>query len=85
MAELVDFLVKYVDEHFATEERLMKSANYEHFEEHSIKHVKFISKVSDLVVEFATGELDRKELKNFLNEWLNEHIMKEDLLYKGHI
>ena len=80
---VIESLVAYKTEHFATEEKYFKEFNYEDAEEHVKEHNKFNEKLSEmkskypeLTIEFAF------ELIDFLEDWLIIHLMTADQKYR---
>jgi hemerythrin-like metal-binding protein len=75
-------LVDYTHSHFASEEAMMASAQYPKLAEHRTHHRELTKQVSDFVTRFEKGEITLSlHLMNFLRDWLNNHIMKEDKEY----
>lgn len=75
-------LKTYASTHFQYEENLMKTINFDDFENHIRYHRTFISKI----VEFQKNpdrynEKKIKELAVFLKDWFLEHINKIDRQY----
>jgi hemerythrin len=67
--------VKYIKEHFATEEKYMKVTKYPGLAEHKHEHDQFTLKVVDSVMTFKeTGKLNLFELTKFLKNWILSHI-----------
>ncbi len=66
--------------HFSHEERLMLKYNYDAYEEHKADHQDLIDGVRELQQKFLqTGKLDEKEHLEFLERWLTEHILVDDI------
>ena len=75
-------LVQYTTEHFATEESLMKLYDFPGYDEHKEKHEKLASHVVKLKQKFDTGEISSPlQITNFLKDWLARHIMGTDKAY----
>lgn len=68
--------------HFETEEIYMQDYNYPKFNEHLPKHKKLLKQVGGYLtaIEDKTAEIDEGLIK-FLNDWLVNHILKEDMMY----
>ncbi len=82
LVTVLNGLVSYTKEHFATEEFYFKQFDYKNTEDHIQEHVELISKVEKLVYQFAVGEhLDINKLIDFLKTWLIEHILGADQEY----
>jgi hemerythrin-like metal-binding protein len=79
---LLQKLVKYTVDHFASEEAMMKTAKYPDLVAHHAKHVELTKQVSDFVGRYEKGEIAlNMQLMNFLRDWLTTHILKEDKDY----
>ena len=83
--EAIEFLDKYIQEHFTYEENYMMSINYPHLEEHKKFHYEFIQKYYKFKEDFKTG-VDNKallvEIEGYIGNWWLNHIGKEDKKYK---
>jgi hemerythrin-like metal-binding protein len=79
-------LIAYTKEHFAEEERLMKSSNYPRYPEHKAEHDKLTAEVVRLVKEFDSGKTRLSvPLLEFLRTWLQSHIHGSDKQYSSHL
>ncbi|MFZ1087099.1 MAG: bacteriohemerythrin [Terracidiphilus sp.] len=79
---LLTKLVKYTQEHFAAEEKLMKATGYPGLVQHISKHQALIKQVGEFVGRYERGEITLStDLLNFLRDWLGTHIQKEDKEY----
>ncbi len=73
-------LVKYVKIHFHDEEEVMKRAGYPELERHKILHKDLVHDVASILINFKNGkEWTTCELVGFLNYWLRNHILEEDV------
>lgn len=73
------FLLGYVEDHFAEEERYMRASHYPNHLSHRSDHQELTKKLRGLVKAFQeSGELDGNHLARFLGEWLVDHINKID-------
>ena len=78
-------LTRYTQAHFIYEETLFTLHDYPQSDSHKQAHEKLFDKV-----EYFKQALDREEdiyaeLVNFLNNWLYQHILKEDMAYSEHL
>jgi hemerythrin len=74
-------LYKYVREHFAREEVMMKSSGFPLLETHGLKHDALITQLNEISYQpFDTDEAVYR-LKKLIYEWLSYHIMHEDQKY----
>ena len=83
--ETLDDLVKYAHVHFDSEENLMESIGYDHFEEHREKHNNLINKIEEYYSRIQKNDrIYNLEILAFLNDWLTNHILIEDMKIKEH-
>jgi hemerythrin-like metal-binding protein len=79
VSETLASLVKYVGEHFAYEEQLMKEHGYEETASHVAAHVGLARRVGELVGRENEGStISVGELTVFLRQWLIAHILHTD-------
>jgi hemerythrin len=72
-------LIKYAEEHFQREERLMDQSGYLDLLEHQIVHEELVTKVFELHEKYASGDAHiSDEVMEFLRLWLVEHILHMD-------
>jgi hemerythrin-like metal-binding protein len=82
IAPTLDFLVRYVSEHFAHEERLMAQAGFPGLASHSTQHQGFATKVGEMVNAYKAGSaVMGVEVSRFLANWIQEHIQRTDMAY----
>jgi hemerythrin-like metal-binding protein len=80
--ETLDFLGKYVIEHFAAEEQLQQKYAYPAFKEHKAEHEKFIANFKETK---AAIEADKTKIIPIINatkstaDWLRNHVLKVDM------
>lgn len=74
-------LHKYVEEHFAYEEAVLEKANYVHLAEHRRMHDLMRTRLGLLTAQLKEGVLTRHDLVEFMESWLTEHIIMEDMRY----
>lgn len=81
VVKVVDFLERYVNEHFATEESFMEQHNYPHIAAHKRQHEEFKKSFKNfkdrlnnegITLSFAIS------LTHSLVEWLTKHIRVVD-------
>ena len=79
LAKTLDRLTRYVQSHFAHEERLMLLHAYPGYEAHRLAHERLAAQVKGFELEFRTGrEALSERLLPFLETWLEKHIRGED-------
>lgn len=76
-------LEAYVKLHFNREERLLEKVNYKDLVKHKASHQKFIKKLPVLKEQWLTegNGICCEKILSFLNDWLVDHILKEDFDY----
>jgi hemerythrin len=80
---LLTALGRYVEEHFAREEELMKTYNYPGLAAHKAKHRELTLDVYALRKAHVSHpyKMDGEKLLMFLKNWLSNHIMRSDMDY----
>lgn len=82
----LDEVVVYAATHFDTEERLMKKANYPGLADHKVIHDDLSQKTKLIVKSFKSGSISLSEtLPKFLSEWVQNHILREDLAFATYL
>lgn len=77
--EILNELMGYTQEHFATEERLMAEAGYPQLKLHQSQHRQLLQKVERFQFDFnGAGRRITAELHEFLGYWLLTHIQRDD-------
>ncbi len=78
-------LYEYTDYHFKREETLMEACGYPDLEDHRKKHRMLMEKVMDFADDLpsAPGASQVRNIADFLDDWLVNHIMKEDKDYES--
>lgn len=82
IVEIINELRDYAATHFRHEEEYMISIGYRRLISHKAMHQEFVEKLD----EYSFDEVDENqkevilELLEFLNDWLINHIMKNDTL-----
>ena len=79
---IVEELKEYTIFHFKSEEEYMESINYKRLFTQKIEHEKFIKTLDTIDLIHLDRNQDESLVKmlNFLNEWLTEHILRNDKL-----
>lgn len=79
-SDTINFLCKYVINHFYIEEGYQQRYNYPDYEAHKTKHQKFITELTDLKNEVSKNLCTQnlEKLSVFVVEWLKGHILKTD-------
>jgi len=77
-------LVSYTKMHFIYEEMLFDRYGYEEEKEHKMHHRKLAVQVEQYYARYKSGDSGFSEdLLAFLMEWLNYHILVDDVAYAG--
>lgn len=79
---ILDKLVNYATVHFLYEEMLFGTYEYREEQEHKESHQRFIEQIEKMAADLSSGNQDiPQQLLEMLRNWLNHHIMKEDMAY----
>lgn len=83
--EVLAKLLDYTGSHFAHEEKLMQEYGYPRYHAHRQEHLKMIATVKGFQSMLTEGEKDAGDVlltfRNFLRDWLLNHIVEEDQKY----
>ncbi|MFW5770266.1 MAG: bacteriohemerythrin [Spirochaetota bacterium] len=74
-------LVEYTQSHFIYEENIFEKYGYPKMAEHIQQHEALKRKVNGFLADFKTGNMDMLEFLAFMVDWLQDHIMNEDMAY----
>ncbi len=77
-------LADYVRIHFAVEESLMRIHAYPDFDRHAEEHRQFTFNLMRLQEKSLKVEVS-KEMIDFLDQWLRDHIMESDKRYASYL
>lgn len=82
IVEILQELKDYTIFHFKSEEEYMASINYKRMFTQKVEHDAFIKKLEAIDLKNVDENQDESlmEVLNFLNDWLTEHILKNDKL-----
>lgn len=84
VATVLTELVAYTVYHFQAEERLFEQYEYPERVEHKRQHDDLTAKVAELKEAFDRGKaMITIEIMDFLSDWLNVHILKQDNAYSA--
>ena len=82
MESVLDDLSEYTKYHFKREEQYMRKMGYPGLEEHQSSHRALEKGLDELYEQFHGGDtLIPSIVSEFLNNWLQEHILKTDKEY----
>lgn len=83
LGSVLSALADYTDSHFHREERLMAECSYPNLAEHHAIHVELAAAVRRISDRYRSEQgLRATEVLEFLEHWLVEHILKEDMAYR---
>ena len=74
---VVDELLDYLREHFATEERIADEQQIE-FSEHAETHQETLATLGEWVTKVVSGKRDVFSFLRYLEIWFERHIREED-------
>lgn len=76
---LLNDLVRYTQEHFAEEERLMQETHYPGYLAHKQAHATFVDKVTEFQSHYKESKTKLSlDVMEFLVEWVKNHIKTVD-------
>jgi len=79
---IIDSLIHYAYNHFATEERYMIEAEYPELSRHIGLHLTFIRKVFLMSEKYnQKGLAMQKEILAYLTSWYSSHVLEVDRKY----
>lgn len=82
LLKIIHKVFKYIKIHFATEEKIMRAANFAGFVRHKNNHDSFIITVMDIVNEVTLKKrVSLHSFTKYLKEWVFSHIAVVDKQY----
>ncbi len=86
IASLLSQLVAYAEMHFQHEEAIMAEKEYPRLEDHQRIHEAMFEKIFQLrqALEKQDTHLEMETIK-FVKNWLVEHIVQSDYLFRDHL
>ena len=82
LEDTLNFMIRYTEDHFSEEEKLMEDYDFPEYDVHIKHHVRLIREVQDLKTKYAAGEMRMDmSIVNFLKDWIINHILTEDRKY----
>ncbi len=80
---VLDSLVDYTKTHFKREEDMMEKYGYTDLAQHQHAHTQLAAQVADFCKRYEDGDHSiTNDLIAFMNNWLQIHILEEDMHYK---
>lgn len=84
ISAVLETLVDYTKGHFVREEEMMEKYGYPGLAEHREGHRQLTAQVTDFCNRYEGGDTTiTNDLVAFLNNWLQIHILDEDMQYKS--
>lgn len=81
LADMADFLVKYAQSHFVTEECYMQRYGYPKIDEQRREHAEFTNDAKELLAQLARDGASRElavSLTGKMIRWVIQHVRKHD-------
>lgn len=86
MSDILNDLAGYTQEHFAHEEKIMEESGFPGLAQHMARHRRLLQKVERFQFEFGTqGKRVTTEVREFLQYWIQSHILQEDMAFAAHL
>jgi hemerythrin-like metal-binding protein len=83
---ILDSLIHYAYNHFATEERYMVEAEYPELSWHIGLHIAFMRKIFLMSEEYRQQGLAlQKEMLSYLASWFSSHVLEIDRKYMSYM
>lgn len=77
--EFLGELYAMISAHFALEERVMRDAGYDEYQDHKNDHERLLDDIRDLMDDFEDGlHVDIDEFSGRLEHWFSEHFRTKD-------
>lgn len=77
----LNVLVTYARFHLNAEEDFMREIGYPGIRDHIKSHHKLVSRLRTQVSDYRAGTLAAESLGDFIQEWIVQHVLQEDLKY----
>ena len=84
LREVFDKLIAYTEIHFAREEKVMQACGFPGLSPHQDEHAEFTERVYEIRAKLQENDDTpiSDELLAYLKQWLNAHILIQDMAYK---
>lgn len=76
---IIQELKKFTEFHFVSEENLMHEIGYPEVDEHALIHADLLMQLDMTLAKINHHKEFPEDLLYFLNKWLGQHIVKDDL------
>ncbi len=82
IGEIINKMIDYSIYHFSTEEKYFDMFNFPQKEQHKQVHKDFVEKVTAFKKDFENNKVMLTiEIMDFLSNWLQNHILGDDMEY----
>ena len=78
-------LIDCVEDHFGTEESLLRHCRYPLWENHREEHSECQIRLINFLAATASGKVGQADFHDFLSQWWFEHIINSDKKFAGSI
>lgn len=78
LSKILESMLQYAKEHFATEESYMRRYGYPATEAHLSEHKNFEQSAADFYSRYQRGAITTIEVYSYLQKWLVNHILNTD-------
>ena len=87
LEDIFDRLVAYIEFHFTREEKVMEAGGYPFAAAHREEHEGFTQAIYEMRDRYARegDQTMTAELPDYLKNWLNHHILVQDMAYKPYV
>ena len=87
LEDIFDRLVAYIEFHFTREEKVMEAVGYPFAAAHREEHEGFTQAIYEMRDRYARegDQTMTAELPDYLKNWLNHHILLQDMAYKPYV
>ena len=83
--DVLNDLIECAEQHFAHEERLLRSTDYPQLEEHQREHQRLLQEIVHYQDDFTAGKVSADDVARFVADWIFVHIEQEDRKYREHL
>lgn len=86
VTDLLGEIFAKVSAHFALEERVMKSRNYDRFSEHKADHERLLDVIREIMDDYEAGAgIPEGPFSARLSDWFSEHFRTHDARFHHHM
>ena len=85
VAEVLDDLIEFAEEHFGREEELMAESAYPDRDAHRREHRRLMNDLRLFKSQWIGGDVDGSQVSTFVIEWIVKHTKDSDRKYGPHL